>query len=158
MSLTSSFGWTNTTDSTATVTPTAIGWSNYALVTDDPGKCVLKNLTCPIDQTEVISFLCQDIPTVITEEKNVNPPKVSGGRTITVKLEAKKRQTSSTDDTFIVDYPAVCSISWRFSKNQALTASDLLTLLKRAIGALQDASTDGYIIDELMMQQLNPKA
>jgi hypothetical protein len=157
MSLTSSFGFTNETDSTVLITPTAIGWSNYAVTSDDPGKCVLKNLTCPIDQVETVTFLAQDLPNIVQEEKNQNPPKVGGGRAITIKLEAKKRTVSSTDDAYIVDYPASVNISWRFAKNQAITANDLLKLLRRALGALQDASTDGYILDEMMLQQLNPK-
>lgn len=157
MSLTSSWGFTNTTDSTANLTPTAVGMSNYAVVTDDPGKCLLKNVTCPIDQVETLTFMCQELNQITQEEKNANPPKVAGGRAITVKMEAKKRVTSSSDDTFIVDYPVSCNVTWRFSKTQYLTANDLLTMLKRVVGALQDSSTDGYIIDQMMMQQLNPK-
>jgi hypothetical protein len=157
MALTSSFGFTNTTDSLVDLTPTAIGYSNYAVTIDDPGKCVLKNITCPIDQIETISFMSQELNQINQEEKNANPPKLAGGRLITVKVEAKKRVTSSSDDTFIQDYPVSCNISWRFSKNQNVTAADLLTMLKRVVGALQDNSTDGYIIDNLMMQQLNPK-
>lgn len=157
MALTSSFGFTNTDDSSVNLTPTAIGFSNYAVTTDDPGKCVMKNTTCPIDQVETLSFLTQELGTITQEEKNANPPKVSGGRLITVKLEAKKRVSSSTDDTFIVDLPVSCNVSFRFAKSQYVTASDLLTMLKRVVGALQDNSADGYLIDQLMMQQLNPK-
>jgi hypothetical protein len=157
MALSSSFGFTNTSDSSVDLTPTAVGMSNYALVTDDPGKCLLKNTTCPIDQVETLTFMSQDINQVNQEEKNVNPPKISGGRVITVKLEAKKRVTSSVDDTFVVDYPVSCNVSFRFAKTQYVTSADLLTMLKRVVGALQDSSTDGYILDDLMMQQLNPK-
>lgn len=157
MALTSSFGFTNTTASEVDLTPTAIGMSNYAVTVDDPGKCVLKNITCPIDQVETLAFMSQELATITQEEKNANPPKVAGGRLITVKMEAKKRVTSSSDDTFIQDLPVSCNVSWRFAKNQNVTAADLLTMLKRVVGALQDSSTDGYILDNLMMQQLNPK-
>jgi hypothetical protein len=157
MSLTSSFGFTNITDSTVDLTPTAIGMSNYAVTVDDPGKCVLKNTTCPIDQVETLAFMSQDLNQITQEEKNANPPKVSGGRYITCKMEAKKRVTSSTDDTFIEDYPVSCNVSFRFAKNSNVTSADLLTMLKRVVGALQDSSADGYILDQLMMQQLNPK-
>jgi hypothetical protein len=157
MALSSSFGFTNTTDSSVSLTPTAIGMSNYALVTDDPGKCLLKNTTCPIDQVETLTYMCQDINQVNQEEKNVNPPKIQSGRVVTIKMEAKKRVTSSVDDTFIVDYPVSCNVSFRFTKSQYITANDLLTMLKRVVGALQDSSADGYRLDDLMMQQLNPK-
>lgn len=158
MALSSSFGFTNTTDSTVDLTPTAVGMSNYAVTVDDPGRCVLKNITCPIDQVETLSFMCQELGSINQEEKNTHPPKVAGGRLITVKMEAKKRVTSSSDDTFIVDLPVSCNISWRFAKDNLVTKDDLLTMLKRVVGALQDSSTDGYILDLLMMQQLNPKA
>jgi hypothetical protein len=157
MALSSSFGFTNTTDSSVSLTPTAIGMSNYALVTDDPGKCLLKNTTCPIDQVETLTYMCQDINQVNQEEKNVNPPKIQSGRVVTIKMEAKKRVTSSVDDTFVVDYPVSCNVSFRFTKSQYITANDLLTMLKRVVGALQDSSADGYRLDDLMMQQLNPK-
>lgn len=158
MALTSSFGFTNTTDSQVELTPTAVGMSNYAVVVDDPGRCVLKNTTGPIDQVETLAFMAEDLGSIIQEEKNANPPAVSGGRRITIKMEAKKRVTSSSDDTFAVDYPVSCNVTFRFSKTQYVTAADLLTMLKRVVGALQDSSTDGYILDQLMMQQLNPKA
>lgn len=157
MALSGSFGFTNTTDSEVDLTPTAIGMNNYAVAVDDPGKCLLKNITCPIDQVETLSFMCQDLNQINQEEKNVNPPKVSGGRLITIKMEAKKRVTSATDDTFVQDFPVSCNVSFRFAKTRYVEAADLLTMLKRVIGALQDSSTDGYILDQLMMQQLNPK-
>jgi hypothetical protein len=158
MALSGSFGFTNTTASSVDITPTAVGMSNYAVTVDDPGKCVLKNTTCPIDQVETITFMCQDLNTINQEEKNVHPPKLGGGRLITAKIEAKKRFTSTVDDTFMVDYPVSCNISWRFSKTQYVDATDLMTMLKRVLGALQDASSDGYLIDNLMMQDLNPKS
>lgn len=157
MALSSSWGFTNTTASTASLTPTAVGMNNYAVTVDDPGNCVLKNVTSPIDQVEVLQFQSQDIANVYQKEKNVNPPKVQDGRQITAKIEAKKRVTSSVDDTFIEDLPVSCNITWRFVKSSNITANDLLTILKRVIGAMQDESTDGYIIDLLMMENCNPK-
>lgn len=157
MALSGSWGFTNTTASTVDLTPVAIGLSNYAVTVDDPGKCLMKNLTGPIDQVETLTFMSQELGSITQEEKNSHPPKVAGGRLITAKIEAKKRITSSVDDTYIEDLPCSCNISWRFPKNSQITATDLLTLLKRVVGALQDSSTDGYIIDQLMMQNMNPK-
>lgn len=157
MALTSSFGFTNTSDSLVDITPTAIGMSNYAVVVDDPGRCLLKNITCPIDQVETLSFMSKELNQIVQEEKNSNPPKVAGGRLVTIRLEAKKRVTSSSDDTFIQDFPVSCAVSFRFARTTYVTAADLLTMLKRVLGALQDSSSDGYILDQLMMQQLNPK-
>lgn len=157
MALSGSLGFTNVTSAVADVTPTKIDYAtDYAVTTDDPQKVVMKNITSPIDQIETITYQSQELNVINQEEKNANPPKVAGGRLITVKVEDKMRVTSTSDDTFIVDYPCSCSISFRFSKTQYITAATLETLLKRAIGALQDPSDASFRLDELMMLQLNP--
>jgi len=157
MSLTQSWGVTNTTASTHEVAPIDLGFSNYAVATEDPGKCILKNTTSPIDQVEVIAITSNDLASINQEEKNQNPPKVNGGRLVSVKVEGKKRITSTTDETFIVDYPASVAIQFRFAKSQYITAADLRMLLTRALGALQDADGND-LIGKLMLQQLNVKA
>lgn len=156
MALTSTFGYTNTTRSEHEITPYNIDLSSdYAVTTDDPMKVVLKNVTSPIDQIETITFQAQELNSLNQEEKNANPPKVAGGRLVTVKIEDKKRVTSSLSDTDISDYPASVSISFRFAKTQYVTAADLAELLERNLGAIQ--SSDGqYILDKLMMLKLNP--
>lgn len=159
MALSGSFGYTNTDDgvSASTVTPVKIDFAaDYAVVSDDPMKVVIKNTTSPIDQIETITFQAQELNQINQEEKNSNPPKVAGGRLITIKVEDKMRVTSSTDDTFVTDFPASCSISFRFSKTQHIDNNDMVELLRRAIGALQSASTGAFRLDKLMMLQLNP--
>jgi hypothetical protein len=159
MAITGSYGYTNVTESTVDLTPVAVGLSNYAVTQDDPGKCSMKNVTSPIDQVETISFFCQEIGKITQEEENVHPAPEGEehNRMITARLEAKKRLSSSVDDTFCIDQPISTNVSWRFPKSQYITSQDLIVQLKRLIGALQDQSDDGYIIDMLMMQQLNPK-
>lgn len=157
MALSGSYGWTNNTASVADVTPTKIDFAaDYAVVSDDPMKVLIKNTTSPIDQIETITFQAQELNQITQEERNANPPKVAGGRLVTVKVEDKMRVTSSTDDTFLVDYPVSCSISFRFAKTTSVTATDLETLLKRAIGALQNSSDGSFRLNKLMMLQLNP--
>lgn len=159
MSLTSineSWGFSNTTASSYDVTPVAIGLStNYAKVEDIPGRVVFKNLTSPIDQAEAIIFTCNELNKINQVEKNLNPPKTSGGRLVSVKVEAKDRLTSSTDDTFVTDLPASVAIQFRFSRNSAINASDMEMLLKRALGAIQNS--DGTLaLNKLMLEQLDP--
>lgn len=157
MALTGSYGYTNTTPSEYPVYPIALGIDdNYAVTVDDPGKCVLKNTTSPIDQAEEIIFLAQDINYVAQEEKNMYPPKVRAGRSLTVKVENKKRMTSSTDDTFTEDDPISCNISWRFLKSRNITHEDLLAAYLRAGGAIFDENGQS-ILAALMLEQLNPK-
>lgn len=157
MAIVTSWGFTNTTDSSLNLVPTALDWDNYAVTTDDPDRCVLKNTTSPIDQVETISFLSQELGTINQDEKNYNPPKVTNARAVTIKVEDKKRVTSTTDDFAVVDLPASCNITWRFSKNSNLTDQDLLEMLKRAVGALQNRLQTGWTFNSLMMKQLNPK-
>lgn len=151
-----SWGYTNTTASTHTLTPVAVDLAtNYAKTEDSPGRVVFKNITSPIDQVECIIITSNDLNKISQEEKNLYPPKVQGGRLVSVKAEAKKRLTSTTDDSFIVDYPASCAIQFRFSRNSSISASDMETLLKRALGSIQNS--DGtFAIDKLMLQQLDP--
>lgn len=156
MAIHGSWGYTNTSASTETITPVAVGANNYAVVVDAPGKCVIKNITSPIDQVESISFMSQPLGKISQEEKNSNPPKVGDYMLITAKIEGKKRLTSDTDDSFVVDMPLSTNISWRFPKTQYITSADLLEQLKRLIGILQDNSTDKFILDEMMLNQLNP--
>jgi hypothetical protein len=118
-------------------------------------KVVLKNVTSPIDQIETITFQAQELNSLNQEEKNANPPKVAGGRLVTVKVEDKKRVTSSLSDTDISDYPASVSISFRFAKSQYVTAADMAELLERDLGAIF-TSEGRYILDKLMMLKLNP--
>lgn len=157
MAISKAWGFTNNTDSTYKLTPKVIDPASYALTTDDPGKCVLKNTTSPIDQVEVLTYQASDIKAVNQTEKNMYPPQVEDGRTVTVKLEDKIRLTSSVDDTFMVDLPVSCNISWRFTKNAQVSASDLFLMLARVVGACQTTAGTS-LIGNLMVMDLNPKS
>lgn len=158
MAIVSSWGFTNATAASHDVTPVLIDTAaKYAVTTDAPGKCVIKNITSPIDQVEVITYQAQDIDRVSQSENNAHPPMVKAGRSINVKLEAKKRLTSTTDDTFVQDLPVSVGITFKFVKNSEVNSADLLTLLSRAIGALFDSDDSGNSrIDNMMLMQLNP--
>lgn len=157
MAISKAWGFTNNVDSSYKLTPKAIDPAVYALTTDDPGKCVLKNTTSPIDQVEVLTYQASDIAKVNQTERNMYPPQVEDARTVTVKLEDKIRLTSSVDDTFQIDLPVSCNISWRFTKNAQVTASDLLLMLSRVVGACQTTSGSS-MIGNLMVMDLNPKS
>jgi hypothetical protein len=158
MAISGSWGFTNTTASLHDLIPVVIDTaSKYAVTTDTVGKTVIRNVTSPQDQEEVITYQGQDIKKVVQTLKNSNPPRNEAGRTINVKLEAKKRLTSSTDDTFVVDLPVSIDLTFRFTKSQYLTSSDLELLLTRMIGALRDSDDSGNTrLDNLMLGQYNP--
>lgn len=158
MAIVDSFGFTNNTDAAHGVIPKLINASaDYAVTEDTAGKCIIKNITSPIDQVEVITFQGQDVNQIRQSEVNAHPSNVQSGRSINVKLEAKKRLTSTNDDSFIVDLPITCDITFRFVKNSYITSADLTLILKRAIGALYDSDDSGNSrIDNMMMMQFNP--
>jgi hypothetical protein len=158
MAISGSWGFTNTSSSLHDVTPVVIDTTTkYAVVSDTVGKTVIRNVTSPIDQEEVITYQGQDVKKVVQTRSNVNPPKNEGGRTINVKLEAKKRLTSSTDDAFVVDLPVSIDLTFRFTKSQYIDASDLTMLLTRIIGSLYDSDDSGNTrLDNLMLGQYNP--
>jgi hypothetical protein len=159
MAITGSYGFTNNTDATHDITPILIVTAtDYAVTTDEAGKCVIKNITSPIDQVEVITFQGSDWPSAVKQtETNAHPASVQSSRSCNVKVEMKKRLTSSVDDTFVVDLPITCDISFRFIKNQYITKNDLLMALRRAVGALFDSDDSGNTrLDNMMMMQFNP--
>jgi hypothetical protein len=118
----------------------------------------MKNTTSPIDQQEVITYQASDISIVQQTDKNLYPPKVVEGRVITVKLEEKLRLTSSTDDTFMVDLPVNCNVTFRFTKSQYITEALLKGLLARLVGALQSETDGSSRIGKMMRMQLNPNS
>lgn len=158
MAIAYSWGFTNNSDSSYTLTPKKVEPSYYAVTVDDPGKCIMKNTTSPIDQQEVITYQASDISIVQQTDKNLYPPKVVEGRVITVKLEEKLRLTSSTDDTFMVDLPVNCNVTFRFTKSQYITEALLKGLLARLVGALQNETDGSSRIGKMMRMQLNPNS
>lgn len=156
MALSYSWGYTNTTAGGDNYNPIIIDMINYAVTADQPKKCVIKNITSPIDQPEVITFMCDDRQSISTTETNLHPAPNTAARMISVKVENFKRELSSVDDHYIVDYPIINTISWRFSKNKAFSADDLMLILRRALGAIRDSDGHGSRLDNMMMEQLNP--
>jgi hypothetical protein len=159
MAITGSYGFTNNSDATHAITPKLIDTTtDYAVITDEAGKCVIKNITSPIDQVEVITFQGADWPQAVKQtETNAHPSDVQASRSCNVKVELKKRLSSSVDDTYIVDLPVSCDITFRFIKNQYITKDDLLLALYRAAGSLYDSDDSGNTrLDNMMMMQFNP--
>lgn len=158
MAISGSYGYTNTSKASTGFDAVVIDDSIYAIVTDEPGLCVMKNTTSPIDQPEVISYIAQEKTTISLTEQNQHPAASTNARMITVKVENLKRMTSSVDDTYITDLPLTCNITWRFARNAAFTKDDLIAILERALGAIRDSDGTGSRLDNMMMLQVNPRS
>jgi hypothetical protein len=158
MAVTYDYGYTNNTHSSEAFTPIVISTGDYAITVDSPELCVMKNITSPIDQPEVISYISSERESISMTEPNVHPSISQKARMITVKVENYKRESSDTNDAYVVDYPLTCNITWRFAKNRAFSSADLIAILERALGAIKDSDGTGTRLDNMMMQQLNPKS
>lgn len=156
MGLTSKFGFTNNQASTKTaplVTTKVL--ENYALTKDEPTVCALSNMTAPVDQPEVVSFGCTEIPQVSSSIKNLYPPKVKSGVQYQIKVEELLSTTSTDDAGFRVDDPIVAYLTIRHTKSSNVKPADVDAVISRLRSFLykEDGTTR---INELMRSALKP--
>lgn len=159
MAKSSKFGFTNTTASTkVTITPIDVKVvDNYALKEDEPTRVVEDNKTCPLDQPEVVSFMCRDIPHVNTSIVNQYPAPVSNGVQYIISLEEILSTTDDTVPGYRVDDPIVASLTIRHPKSGNITANHIQTVLNRLLGMCY--KTDGTSrFDDLMRSALKPSS
>lgn len=155
MANTSSFGFTNTTAATFSLTPVEIGEkTNYAEVQDDPTTHVRSNKTCPLDQAEVLTLRCNNIPKVNSSITVQNPYKVTNSVQYVIKLEEILRTVNSAGD-IVGDEPIQAYLTIRHQKTANITSSIINTVVMRLLGACYKA--DGTARwDELMRSALEP--
>lgn len=158
MAKSSAFGFTNTTDSSNTVTPKLLALtSNYALVDSDANNAVLNNKTAPIDAEEVVTFRTRNIAQVNTELNIQNPSKVSGGVQYQVQVEDTLVTTDSDDASFRVDEPIVALLTIRHPRSGNITNTHVATVVNRLISCLM--RSDGtWRFDDLMRGAERPIA
>jgi hypothetical protein len=157
MANTSSFGFTNTTAATYTITPTEIGEkTNYAELQDDPTVHVRSNVTCPLDQGELLTLRCNPLDKITTTQTLVNPLKVKNGVQYVVKLEEILR-TVNSDGDIVCDEPIVAYLTIRHQKTGNITQNIIDSVVKRLIGACY--KSDGTPRwNDLMRSALEPTA
>lgn len=156
MSRTSTFGFTNNSDSSNSVVPKALGvTSNYAVITDKADQAVLSNKTTPIDLQEKITYQSRDIQ-VVNNDLNIQyPSPVKKGIQYGVLLEETLSTTDSTDASFRMDEPIVMSLSVRHGKSGNITNDIVGQCFVRLISTLMRA--DGtWRFDDLMRSAERP--
>jgi hypothetical protein len=156
MAKTSSFGFTNSTDSSNEVTMKSLGLtSNYSLVTDNADVATLNNKTAPVDQEEIVSFRSRDIGSVNTSLNIQYPSKVKSGIEYSLKIEDTLSTTDSADADFRVDEPIICNITFRHPKSGNITGDLVANVFVRAISSLMKA--DGsWRFNDLMRSAERP--
>lgn len=148
-------GYTNTAaNSAAKLTITDLKMvTNYARIEDEPTVAVLSNVTCPIDQGELITYRCNDVDHVSTSQKIRNPAKVQDGVQYVVKVEDIIRTTSDNGD--VVDEPIVAYLTLRHPRSSNITDALVNTTFNRLIGACY--KSDGATrFHDLMRSALMP--
>lgn len=154
--LVSKFGFTNVTPSVNKVTPVTLDvTSQYSLQKDEPSEVVLGNITCPIDQGELVSFKCSTVKSVSSTQDILYPSQVSTGIQYVIKLEEIVSTTSDTDPSFRVDQPLVAYLTIRHQKSGIITPEMIGTVVTRLLGACQ--KSDGtWRFGDLMRSALRP--
>lgn len=159
MAKVSSFNFTNTTANAnvTSIKPVKLGLTtNYALTEDEPASCVENNKTCPLDQPEITSFRCRDIPKVNSVIPNQYPAPVSDGVQYIITVD---ELLSTRDDAigYRVDDPIVASLTIRHTKSGNITAEHIQTVINRLLGACyKEDGTSRF--DDLMRSALKPVA
>lgn len=146
MATTFTFGFTNTTASTATLAPIKLGMvTNYAKTTDDPEKAVLKNKTSALDQQEAVTYRSRPIDKVAPKIPVYNPATVQDGVLYSVDVQDIMRETR--DDGTIIDHPIEVWITIKhdvcpeWTRIPALeTQSKVGACVMRLLGACYDDS------------------
>lgn len=156
MSKVSSFGFTNKTESsTVTLKPIALAiCDNYALKEDEPTSVVEDNKTCPLDQPEIVSFRCRDIPQVNSSVINQYPAPVTSGVQYIISVD---ELLSTRDDAlnYRVDDPIVATLTIRHTKSGNITSEHIQTVINRLLGACYKADGTSRF-DDLMRSALKP--
>jgi hypothetical protein len=156
MSKVTTFGYTNNTASSHTLAPTLLGMTtNYSLMQDTADIVRLNNKTAPIDMEEIITVRSRDIPEVSTHCDVANPTFAKKAIEYGVRNDVIVTTTDTTDASFRVDEPIVCSISIKHPKSGNITEALVAETLMRTLSGFVKA--DGtWRIGDLMRSSERP--
>lgn len=156
MAKTSTFGFTNDSDSQNTVTAKALGLvTNYALMQDAADVVKMNNKTAPLDSEEIISFRTRDVAGVASEASILNPAKVGKGIEYSIRVDEVLSTTDNADASFRVDEPIVATLAVRHPKSGNITDAHVKTVIIRLLSTL--IKSDGtWRIADLMRSAERP--
>jgi hypothetical protein len=153
---TSSFGFTNTSEGTATMKKISLGLlQNYAVTEDTGNAAVLSNKTAPIDQQEIIGYKSRLIP-VVKNDLNVQYPSfIKGGIQYVIEDQAVLTTTDSDDPSWRVDEPIFCQLLVRHPLSGNITSNIVGEIVQRLVSAAK--RDDGtWRFDDLMRSAEKP--
>lgn len=132
-----------------------LGKDNYAVVTSDPGKVILENITTNVDATEIITFLgsySNGCSTTLPISATTRPTEKS------VQFQIKVEDTLRTLDDKqapIEDDPIVAYLTVRLPRSGAVSNENIATVVNRVLAACKDGQGN-YRFDELRRLALEP--
>lgn len=125
MARTTSFGYTNTTDSTKSLTLKKLGLvTNYVEVDSQGDDYVLDNITAPSDQTERIRINSYSTKNVKLNSGVTNEhPDDTSGMTLVIGLDSLLSTTDSAVPEYRVDDGLSLTLTARYGKTSRVTAA-----------------------------------
>lgn len=155
MAKTSTFGYTNVTQTERTRNEYSLGLvQNYALVTEDPDQVVIDNTQAPLDQQELVTYQSRALPRINSSVVNNFPAPTTAGIQYVVKVE-ELLSTTDSDTGIRVDEPITMYVVVKHPRSGNITDNIVTEVWRRLNGALM--KSDGtYRWSELMRSALKP--
>lgn len=153
--MTSAFAFTNTEAGGVITSQKLSVVTNYTKTGDEPTEATYNNRTCPVDQSEVIKYRCEDIPQVNTVQQILYPAKVLNGVSFGVRLDEVLR-TKDDNGVIICDEPIVATLTIKCPKSSNMTYEVINTVFNRLVGSLYDETTKKMRWNDLIRSGLTP--
>lgn len=153
--MTSSFSFTNTSEGSTVTTVAVNPVSNYGRIKDEPTEAQLSNKTCTIDQGEIITYRCRNVPNVASQIAVLYPAKVTAGVEFGVRLDELLR-TKDGDGNIVCDEPIVATLTFKCPKSSNINAGIIDQVASRLLGACYDETQSKFRWDDLMRSALIP--
>lgn len=163
MATTYSWGYSNTTASTKSVTLKNLGvYSNYentvpAAVSEGkqpavPYRKEYRNTTSPGGQEERFTYQSKDQDIAVSNL--LNPPKTKAGRFISTQVSDVRREVRDNGDTY--DHPIRCTISFAGGIAHSWTNAEMEEILLRTLSTLYDETNSAWRLEGLMNGAITP--
>lgn len=153
----SSFSFTNTELRTVKLPVVNIDPEVYSPLGDEPTDYQMSNSTTSTDQPELITYQCGKMTKtpLSSEMENLHPAPVQSAEQYGIKIEELLRVTDDNGN-LLYDVPITACLTFKHSRDAAVTSSVIETVLQRLIGALYKSETETRIND-MMRFSIRPR-
>lgn len=136
---TKTWPFSNSTESTHTVTPIELGLcTNYAVDNDTDNNCTLRNKRCTgFGSGETIQIFGSDVAKLDVKVPVQNPDLAAGYHRFATRVDTVLRSTDANGN--VTDIPIVAQLIVSHQKSDLIDANDLAVVATRAISAARRA-------------------